>query len=218
MWPSRAGDSATEGPHAPVPPAPLPASPAHPNKRPRLVGRGPRRGVGRAGAHSGARGRRGGGAHLRGGRGLRTRPGGPQRSARRWRAAAWPLRRGGRVDSGPGKTDLEKGRRRRRRRRQRRGGGSAREEGPRPRRAGERRKRGPGPRRRPGGPAARAGPAPSAPSPLPAAPSAGAPSTPRAHLGRLGSTLGFHPSYLSYAPMASTTFQTRKLRHRLHQP
>lgn len=151
MWPSRAGDSATEGPQAPVPPAPLPASPAHPNKRPRRKGRGPRRGMGRAGARSGARGRRGGGAHLRGGRGLRTLPGGPQRGARSWRAATWPLRRGGRVDSGPGKTDLEKGRRRRRWR-QRRGGGSAREEGPRRRRAGERRKRGPGPRWRPGGP------------------------------------------------------------------
>lgn len=212
MWPSRAGDSTAEGPQATVPPAPLPASPAHPNKRPRRAGRGPRRGVGWAGALSGARGRRGGGAHLRGGRGLRTRPGGPQRGARRWRAAAWPLRRGGRVDSGPGKTDLEKGRRRR----QRRGGGSAREEGPRPRRAGERRKRGPGTRRRPRGPAARAGPAPPAPSPLPAAPSAGAPSKPRAQLGRRGSTLGFHPSYLSYAPMASTTFLTRKLRHWPH--
>lgn len=155
---------------------------------------------------------------LHGDRELRTRPGGPQRGARRWRAAAWPLRRGGRLDSGPGETDREKGRRRRRWRRRRRGGGSAREEGPRPPRAGERRKRGPGPRRRPGRPAVRAGPAPPAPSPPPpAAPPAGAP--PQPHATRRarppGTTLAFNPSYLSYAPVASTV---RKLRHWPHQP
>lgn len=84
------------------PPAPLPASPAHPNKRPRQAGRGPRRGVGRAGALSGARGRRGGGAHLRGGRGLRTRPGGPPagRAALAGGGLAAPAGRPGRFRAG----------------------------------------------------------------------------------------------------------------------
>ncbi|XP_052037686.1 translation initiation factor IF-2-like [Apodemus sylvaticus] len=100
------------------------------------------------------------------------------------------------------------------------GGGGGEGEGARGRRgrgrrerARERRKRGPGPCRRPGGPAVRAGPAPPAPSPPPRSSArGGAPSPPLPATRRArppGTTFGFHPSYLSYAPPVASTVRRR---------